>query len=84
MHLASELEPSAREFAAAEPFHGLAESWRGGLCVVLVRNSWFSQSAFRLRPLPARRGILLVHFERKVILREFLSKDPPPESSVFD
>jgi len=36
--------------------------------VISVSHSWYLAFAFRLRPLPARRVILLVHFERSFLV----------------
>ena len=62
---------------------GLAESWRRGLCVVLGQS--FLVSRIRISPttFACSTGYTSRAF-RKVIPREFLRKDSPPEPSVLD
>ena len=59
---------------------GPKESWCRGWCVVLRQELLVSRSphaTFACSTGYTARAL------RKVILREFLRKDPPPESSVF-
>jgi len=62
---------------------GLAESWRRGLCAVLGQS--FLVSRIRISPatFACSTGYTSRAF-RKVIPREFLRKDSPPEPSVPD